>query len=1503
MDIKTTKKITTEISRYSLSSMKICVWIKGRLSKTCTWLAVLLLFIGTPSFAQWMILGPGPTTDGQVENMTDNPVVGAIHALAPHPTNADILYIGAVNGGIWKTVNATAANPAWICQTNDQVSPSIGALVFDPADATNQTLVAGIGRFSSMGRRGGERTGLLRTVDGGANWISIDGGGTLTGLNISGLAVQGNTIVISVNIANSFADHGIWRSTDTGASWTQISDGAGTGLPAGEAYDLAMDPTDPTRLFTNAASNGIYRSEDQGATWTKVSDAAMDAVIMGTSNIEISVGMNDNVFVAIVSGIERLDGLFRSDDDGDNWTPLDLPETTEDGGVSFGIHPGLQGNIHLSIVADPTNSDIVYIGGDRQPYHTEATGWGWPGWPNSIGANDYSGRLFRVDASQPAGNQASHITHDHTSSNSAPHADSRDMAFSANGDLIEVDDGGVYRRTGPQTDTGDWFSLNGDLRATEFHDIAWDAVAKVVIGGTQDTGTPEQIFPANVRWRTVSKGDGGDVAVDDTGTPGLSTRYSSYYNLSDFRRCVYNSANVLQSEVNPALTVISGTDPGYQFYTPIQLNNVDPDRLIIGAWNSVYESLDQGDNITELNPAGITVNSSGRDPIAYGAAGNPDMLYVGDGSQVFIRDAAHPAPLTASAAYTGGTVVDIAIDPADPLTAWVIDDDNVFQTTDAGVTWTDITGDLQTHDPGDFKSLAYSTSNADGSVIVGGNNGVFIASGPAFTTWVELGADLPTALIYDMEYDPTDEILLAGSLGRGAWLFNLAERDPVDVVLVLDISGSMQSAACSTCEAKLDVLKDAVEIFINLWTTLAIPDDRLGIVYFRTDITDFDVSGTVLLPVLANAQDMIDNVRAQTTDWNQLTAMGGGIQYAINEMTDATRPRNIILFTDGMQNVNPKVLQIDDSPPPDASHLEIDHDPADTDFSNVDPTIPPTQLDDDLDIKVNTIGVGTSAFYADLLDNIALKTNGLTKLTEAPDEDLRRFYVEELIDALRSFSPQLLAYRYGFLSDTTQIESFTTNNGAKKIVFKLSWNREKSLDMRIKKDGIDLTPYGQIIGGDFYRIFSIEVPTEINGMKISSGGNWNMVISGQSGTYYQVAVIVDEPLLEYDFCIGKNEYFAGQPVNLKVSLTYGKMPVNNAKRVAVTVLKPKQGLGTLLSTAGTPPQTSVLTTEPGATAGQKKWQLLTQDREFYKELQPLQETVILQNNGDGSYSANFNNTNLTGIYTFIFQVYGSRSDIGSYQRTEIRSATVRFAKAERKRSDLKVSLINETADGRNMQLYIRPKDQFNNYLGPDYGHHIRVSLSPGTVGKDIHDPADGSYTIPLYVPPETDPMVNVTVMSKTIFNDRLSKLEKGTGTYWALSAHAGRTLPIGDFDKSFNPGLLTEIDVEYRFLMEWSLEAVLGRYTFDPDFEIVGGTLYLKKYFQINQWQPYGCLGGGIYNPENADAAFSLNAGAGLYKPIKPNLGADIGIYYFHVFPDGDDIDFIGLKTGLRYIF
>lgn len=727
---------------------------------------------GTP--LQWRAIGPGPSHGGQVENITNREVVGAINAVATHPTNAGIVYVGAVNGGVWRTANATAAAPNWTRLTDALGSLSIGSIELDPTDAQSRTVVAGVARTSSLSRDGGALIGLLRSTDEGANWAVLS---SLANREIQGVAPRGAVIVAAT-------DNGIHRSTNTGGSFSLLSGAAGSGLPAGATLDLAGHRAAPAVLYaavTGGNARGIFRSSDTGATWTRVSDAAIEARMnvgtAGTRRTELAVGAAGQVFVLVVDDTGRASAVFRSADGSAPWLDLGVPQTAEQNGVLFGIHPGGQGSIHLSIAADPNNDQLVYIGGDRQPYFGEGVSGSSNFFPNSLGARDYSGRLFRGDASLPAGQRWAPLTHSGTPNNSAPHADSRDMAFDAAGGLIQVDDGGVYKRTQPATAAGTWLSLNGDLQTTEYHGIAWDAVSNRIIGGAQDTGTTQLRTPGSPIFDSLTTGDGGDVVVEDRSSATTSTRYTSFQNLSQLRRRTFNASNVQTANVGPARALLNGSPAlTAQFYTPLAVNHASATRLIIGASNGVYESFDGADSIERISTARI--NAFNGDPVVYGVAGNPGFLYFGAGTALYLRT--QDGAALDSIATLPATVADVSVDINDPQRLFAITQTSVHYSSDGGANFSLVTGNLVSGlAPGRLRSMEF-VPGADPALVVAANRGVYIAyESGGFSSWSLLGTGLPNVVVYELEFDHIDRVLVAGTLGRGAWVLDLPQPNEI----------------------------------------------------------------------------------------------------------------------------------------------------------------------------------------------------------------------------------------------------------------------------------------------------------------------------------------------------------------------------------------------------------------------------------------------------------------------------------------------------------------------------------------------------------------------------------------------------------------------------------------------------------------------------------------------------------------------------------------------------
>ncbi len=245
-----------------------------------------MLSVSLAGLPSWLAIGPTPNSVAQDQNVAAesgggaNPVSGAIHAIAVNPGNAKNVFIGTVNGGIWETTDITAAaNPvAWKPLTDQFRALEISALQFDPTDATNQTLVAGIGNTSNIGTTLGPLTGLLKTTDGGTTWRELGDTATqgLQGENVSALLARGNTILVGVV---SGTTPGLYRSIDGGTTFQLIS--GLNNLRAGAVYDVASDPSNANRAYVvvGGASGGVFRTDNLGASWVDITNAGATPAI------------------------------------------------------------------------------------------------------------------------------------------------------------------------------------------------------------------------------------------------------------------------------------------------------------------------------------------------------------------------------------------------------------------------------------------------------------------------------------------------------------------------------------------------------------------------------------------------------------------------------------------------------------------------------------------------------------------------------------------------------------------------------------------------------------------------------------------------------------------------------------------------------------------------------------------------------------------------------------------------------------------------------------------------------------------------------------------------------------------------------------------------------------------------------------------------------------------------------------------------------------------------
>ncbi len=583
---------------------------------------------------------------------------GAVQSVLLDPAlGSGTMFAASPNGGIWKSTNS---GTSWTALTDNQASLSIGSLSLDPTDPTGKTIIAGIGLTDNGlyvgGTRpqsaGGERTGLLYTTNGGATWSTIGLSSPFPESVVSAMA-RGNTILAAtyepIDAQGSTAGYGLFRSTNGGATFTNMSGAAGSGLPLGAVTSLVADPSSPTTFYAAVKTTGmnantaVYISTNSGATWSSIFSAPANTTLITSASqtvITLAAGPNGSVAIALsnLDHPKAFTAVFLSGDQGKNWSQL-----TTAPAVNSGDGQAPQ-NLHIAI--DPTNKNIVYLAGD-----TSTTGV----------------QLFRINYNPSNGTSAAvSLTTDGTAANNfqdanTAHADSRSITFDQAGNLILSSDGGIYVRTNPQGagvwegGTGSWTALNGNLSLFEIYSIAYDANSKRLAIAAQDNNAALQSQPGSNVFNTIGFADGTNVAINDRtlSSSKLSAVYSSFYNLGSLSRMIINA----QGQV-----VSPGTDPinspggipvycslngsGAQdcgdlvnatFYSKFVLNKIDPTLIALTGSGHVYTTSDSLSGTHDYNATSIDLALTDLGPthdpataITYGTVNDTRAIAVGN---------------------------------------------------------------------------------------------------------------------------------------------------------------------------------------------------------------------------------------------------------------------------------------------------------------------------------------------------------------------------------------------------------------------------------------------------------------------------------------------------------------------------------------------------------------------------------------------------------------------------------------------------------------------------------------------------------------------------------------------------------------------------------------------------------------------------------------------------------------------------------------------------------
>ena len=721
----------------------------------------------TPLFSglRWRMLGP--FRGGRVD---------AVCGVVGRPNE---FYFGHVNGGVWKSIDA---GRVWEPIFDSQTVASIGALAVAPS--APDTIYVGSGE-STLRDSVGYGNGVYKSTDAGKTWTHLGLDDTQHIGKIAVDPRNPNVVVVAAigHLYSPNAERGVFKSVDGGKSWRKVlfkNNDVG-------AVDVVIDPTNSRVVYaclwntrrppwytyapTNGPGGGIFKSTDGGATWRQLTNGLPKEGI-GRSGIVVAPSKPDRLYAVVdclvadpnapppppppagaggragAQAPQGQGGFFRSDDAGASWTKMSGDPALWGRGWYF-----------EKLVVDPKDADTVYVP-NVAVSRTRDGGKTWVALRGSPGGDDYHQAWISPDDPNTmivASDQGAIITRN------ARTDDPREVTWSswlnqptAQIYHLSVDGRFPYWVTGAQQDSGA-VAVRSRGKFAEISMRDWEPIGAGGESGmtAADPLNPGVIFGGiSTRWNLET----------NTAVRGTTAPQSPEQARADWTQpLVFSPAD--QHALYYANQFLFKTTDAAKTWTRISGDLTRPDA-------GVPSTLDAA--------AAAQVDRNGKRGVIYAVAPSPlraPLLWIGtdDGLiQLTQDDGKTWQNVTPNAITVWSRVTMVEASHFDPNAAYASVDRHqlqdfepyIYRTRDLGQSWQKITNGLPA---GVYVHSIKEDPQRRGLLVCGTERGAFLSFDDG-DSWQPLQLNLPVTSVRDFAFYEND--LIVATHGRGFWVID-----------------------------------------------------------------------------------------------------------------------------------------------------------------------------------------------------------------------------------------------------------------------------------------------------------------------------------------------------------------------------------------------------------------------------------------------------------------------------------------------------------------------------------------------------------------------------------------------------------------------------------------------------------------------------------------------------------------------------------------------------------